>query len=397
MTAQILVLGAGYAGVLAALRVARSREGRYAQVTLVNSSPNFVERIRLYQNAAAHVPKTHSLEKILAPAKVQLVVGYVQRIDPVTHTVSVQTAAGVQSLPYGYLVYALGSGTDLDSVPGVREHADSLSSPTSSARLFGRLSALPVGGRLLVVGGGLTGIEAVTELAEAFPKLHVTLMSRGQVDDEFSDAGGRYVREKMARLNIALRERVRVRQVNAGSALLEDGSSEPFDVCLWAGAFTVPSLAREAGLHVNDRGQVVVDAALRSVSHPDVLAAGDSAAAVDAPVNIRMGCVTAMPMGAHAGETLSALLANETPEPFNFAYPLRCVALGQKDGIVQFTDGADKIVSRVITGRLGAFVKNVILRYTFMSLVLEGKGWFRFMWQRSNTPVQSQQRVTDGI
>jgi NADH:ubiquinone reductase (H+-translocating) len=222
-------------------------------------------------------------------------------------------------------------------------------------------------------------------------------MSRGQVDDEFSDAGGRYVREKMAKLNITLRERVRVRQVNAGSVTLEDGSTEAFDVCLWAGAFTVPGLAREAGLHVNERGQVVVDATLRSVSHPDVLAAGDSASAVEHPVAVRMGCVTAMPMGAHAGNNLRALLANEAPKPFNFAYPLRCVALGQKDGIVQFTDEADKIVSRVITGRLGSFVKNVILRYTFMSLVMEGKGWFRFMWMKPKTVVQSQQPITDAV
>jgi hypothetical protein len=88
-----------------------------------------------------------------------------------------------------------------------------------------------------------------------------------------------------------LREHAHVVKVAADGVLLEDGDHVDADVVVWTAGFRVPPLAREAGLAVGDNGRMLVDATLRSVSHPEVYGIGDAAAArkLDGR-ELRMGC-----------------------------------------------------------------------------------------------------------
>ena len=52
---RIVIVGAGYAGVLAANRVA-GRLGKRAQVTLINDGAELVNRIRLHEAGNAPTP-----------------------------------------------------------------------------------------------------------------------------------------------------------------------------------------------------------------------------------------------------------------------------------------------------------------------------------------------------
>src|SRR5438093_519793 len=89
------------------------------------------------------------------------------------------------------------------------------------------------------------------------------------------------------------------------------------DVCIWVGGFEVSDLARSAGIEVNGRGQILVDRALRSLSHPDIYDAGDAAMpADDLGTPIRMSLYAAAPMGAHAAVALAAHLHGQQPSPF---------------------------------------------------------------------------------
>src|SRR4051794_34165567 len=117
---RVVVLGAGYGGLLAAVRLA----GRAPQVevTLVNQSDLFVERVRLHQYAANQAVRQRQLVDVLAGTRVQFVGGTVDRIDLPARRVLLSGG----ELAYDYLVYALGSVTDLDAVPGACEHAYSI-------------------------------------------------------------------------------------------------------------------------------------------------------------------------------------------------------------------------------------------------------------------------------
>jgi len=215
------------------------------------------------------------------------------------------------------------------------------------------------------VGSGLTGIEAATELAERLPSLKITLTDRGRVGDGWSTAAADHFLRRFRELGIELREGVSVEAIEQGRARTSDGTI-PFDLCIWAGGFEALPLAREAGLPTDAAGRVRVDDTLRVPGHPEIFVAGDAAVAGGAGGwMIRMGCVSALPMGAHVGENVARVLRNREPKPFPFAIVIRCVSLGRKDGLVQFTAADDAPIDRVWTRRLAAFVKETICQMTY--------------------------------
>jgi NADH dehydrogenase FAD-containing subunit len=372
---HIVIIGAGYAGMIAALRLAKQPD---AQVTLVNASPVFVERIRLHEVAAGSSKAFHPLAPLLAGTGIGFVQGRVTQLDPIDKTLAIDTQTD-KPMRYEKLVYALGSRVNIDSVPGVRQHAYSLD-PAASQRLHEALQLLPAGARVVVCGGGLTGIEGATEIAEAYPHLRVELVTRDGFGERLSANGQAYLRQVFARFAITVREGVNVEAVDAG-ALVTTAGNIPFDLCLWAGSFVAHGLAREGGLAVNASGQIIVDDTLRSISHSDIYAAGDAAWIEGHLYPIRMGCVTALPMGAHVAANLRALLKGQAQQSFRFGYPGQCISLGRHDALVQLTGRDDGMREQIVTGRAGASVKEFICRFTWGTLQIERRmpGVYRYL------------------
>ena len=123
---NILIIGAGYAGTLAALRLAGKTRSHEHTITLITASDTFVERIRLHQLAASQPPKQRPFSKLLRGKHIDFMQGRVTAIDPTNHTVSVQTPNELRTLSYDKLVYALGSSVDTQAVPRQREIAINL-------------------------------------------------------------------------------------------------------------------------------------------------------------------------------------------------------------------------------------------------------------------------------
>ena len=364
---RVVILGAGYAGQMAAARIAKRRPD--VQLTVVDASPVFVERIRLHQIAAGGRVAARPMTAVL-PRTARFVHGRIAAWDVAARRVTVTTDAGPMELPYDWCVHALGSRVDT-SVRGVARHAQTLDDPIGAARAA---AAIARGGRVLIVGAGLTGIEAATEIAERHRDLTVTLIASGALGAHLSSAGARHVSDVLARLGVHVQEPARVLALEPNAALLDGGERVPFDACLWSGGFVASPLGREAGLAVNARGQLLVDGTLRVTDHPEIFVAGD-AAAVDGMDGgqLRMACATAMPMGAYAGEALAKAIAGETIRPFRFAYKIRCISLGRRDGLIQHVDESDRAVPQVWTGRVAAAIKEIVCRSTVFAIRGEGR------------------------
>ena len=123
-------------------------------------------------------------------------------------------------------------------------------------------------------------------------------------------------------------------------------------------------LAREAGLAVNERNQIVVDPFLRSISHPEIYAIGDAAHPRENPgvPVVRMSAVTATIMGAHGADCLSAVLRGETPRPLSFAYLGQGIALGRHNAIGFNNYPDDKPYPPYFTGWLGYLIREGFVR-----------------------------------
>jgi NADH:quinone reductase (non-electrogenic) len=366
---NIVILGAGYAGMMAALRLSHTtRRSNNVKVTLVNATDTFVERIRLHEVAVGQPPKSHKISHLLRDTNVQFVQAWVSAIYPDTKLVELKTSSGKQTLSYDKLVYALGSTVSRDTVAGVREHAFTLD-PNSAPLLQERLN---IANQAVIIGGGLTGIEASTEIAEAYPNLKVTLLTSAKLGQNLSEAGQGYLHKAFAEMGIEVRENTRVDAVEAKRILLEDGSSLQSDATLWAAGFKVSELAQKVGFAVNTAGQILVDSELRSISHSDVYAAGDVVAFYkDTALPMRMSCNIAMPLGTHVAENLTAWLKNGEQKPFQFGYIAQCISLGKNRSLVQMVHPDDSTKEQVFTGFLASFVKKGILNYTMKMIELE--------------------------
>ncbi|MFC4016091.1 NAD(P)/FAD-dependent oxidoreductase [Nonomuraea purpurea] len=363
MKDRIVVLGAGYAGLGAAKRAARRLRGTGARMTLVNASDRFVERVRLHQLAAGQRLPDLPLATLLEGTGVELVVARVTGIDPEARTVRLDTPP--YTLHYDVLVYALGSGAEPAAVPGAREHAYSLTTADEAVRLGRRVARAQ---RVTVVGGGLTGIEAATEFAFTRPGLRVELLSAGLVGEGLSVRARRHIHRAFARMGIDVREHTQVAKIDPDGALLESGDELRADTVVWAAGFRVPELAAQAGLATDRHGRMLVDRALRSVSHPDVFAAGDAAAADRSGRPTRMACQTGLPMGMYAGEAVADLLTGREPRRALFRYVWQNISLGRHDAVTQFTRPDDTSLETVMTGRPSAAFKEAILRGTVWAM-----------------------------
>ena len=354
-TPHIVVLGAGYTGLTAAKLLAK-RTG--AMVTLINSRERFVERMRNHQLATGQRLRDLPLRDLLEGTGIRLVVDRVTRIDPEQR--QVELASGSEPVGYDLLVYALGSHADLDAVPGAAEHATAVADAERAERLRDRMRTAST---VAVVGGGLTGIEAATELAETYPGRTVRLVTGDMLGPALSDRGQDHLYRTFDRLGIQLREHANVAKVAADGLLLADGEHVRADVVVWTTGFRVPDLARESGLAVAENGRILVDGTMRSVSHPEVYGIGDAAAARQADGReLRMGCGPGGLAAACAVRAIGDRLAGRTPRQLRVEVDGQCISLGRKDGLVQYSKLDGRLLGPMLTGRAAAVVKEAIVR-----------------------------------
>lgn len=365
MQHRIVVLGAGYTGAIAAGRLAKRLHREDVAITLVNAEPDFVERVRMHQLAVGQDLKPRSLSEMFAGTGVELKLAKVTGVDVDRKTVAVigaNDANGAEDLEYDTLVYALGSGWNDQGVPGTAEHAHEIASRPGALRLRERLARLDTGQSVVVVGGGLTGLEAATEIAEARPELDVALAARGGLGDWLSPKGRRHLRKVFDRLGITVHEHATVTGV-AADRVAADGKSIPAAVTVWTTGFAVHPIAKATTLEVTGTGQIVVDGTLRSVSHPDVYAIGDAAMAMGPGAKpLRMSCATGSPSAWQAADAIAARLTGGKLPNVPLRYFNQCISLGRKEGLIQYVTADDRAVRAALTGRLAAVYKELICK-----------------------------------
>lgn len=390
---KVVVIGGGYAGLTTAARIGETAPD--VSLALIDAKPEFVERIRLHEVAGGSTPRHLPYAEFIAARGGVFVQARVLRIDPVDRMVSVERQVdgrgdGNDTVAYDTLIYAPGSFTDRQSVPGAGRYATCLDTTEGSAALYTQLTALAgAGGTLLIAGGGLTAIEAACEFGERLAGLRIVLapgrlFAPGENPGDLSRAGHDHVMATLSRLGVEVSVGARISRVHPDHAEMEDGHTLPFDVCLWAAGFLVSPLAADAGIDVTESGQVITDTTLRSVSHPEILAVGDAAHVVTSVAGkCRMSCAAGRPMGELAARTFGNCAAGALPDPFEFSYSFRCVSLGREDGLIQFVDATDRPVEQVWTGKRGAVWKEYICRRT-----LAGIGFDTELGPPPDTPPQ---------
>lgn len=259
-------------------------------------------------------------------------------------------------------------------------------------------AALRPGAPVAVVGGGFTGIETVAELAESRPDVRVRLVTAGEVGGWFTPAAGEHVRGTLARLGVESIGGARVRAVEHHRLLLADGGEMASELTVWCGGFSAPALAREAGIAVDARGAVLTDTALRSVSHPSVLAVGDAGHA-PGPGGDRFGmsCQFAFPSAAHAADLLRAeALDGRDGGALDLGFTARAVSLGRRHAVLQPTSAGDVARGRARTGRAAVAAKWFQVRGVVAAIGVERRLPGAIRWPHAERAPRTDVQPVEG-
>jgi NADH dehydrogenase FAD-containing subunit len=287
--------------------------------------------------------------------------------------------------------------TDRHSVPGVAEYAYSLSAkgPFSASALRERLPEIGArGGQVVVCGGGATGIETAAQVASVYPQIKVSLVTQGPLALSWDKSVADAIRRRLVSLRVEIVDQSKVRAVRAQSVVLEGGRELECSLCIWTAGFVVQPLAREAGLAVNERDQVLVDPFLRSVSHQEIYAIGDAASPVEDPgvAHVRMSAFTASIMGAHGADCLSAILTGKTPKPLSFAYLAQAIALGRHHAIFFPLSPDDRPRPPYITGWLGSLTRQAVVGFVVTATLSQRRFPGLFVWLGKGRYEQAKRR-----
>ncbi|BBX97859.1 NAD(P)/FAD-dependent oxidoreductase [Mycobacterium lacus] len=376
---HVVVVGGGYAGTLAANHL---RQCADIDIRLVNPRPVFVERIRLHQLVAGTGTATADYATLLGDG-IGLVVDSAERIHTAARRLLLTSGA---VLDYDYLIYAVGSTGATPAVAGAAEFAYSVADLESAKRLRYALADLHPDAAITVVGGGLTGIETASELAEQGRR--VSLVCGGMLGPSLSARGRRSVAKQLRKLGVSVLESAAVSQVRWDAVVLADGAVLPSAVTVWTAGFGVPDLAARSGLRTDALGRLLTDETLTSVDDERIVAAGDAAAPSGQP--LRMSCQAAGPLAAQAANTVLSRIAGRSPAALNQAFVGQCVSLGRRHGTIQLARGDDTPVNVVVAGRSAASIKEAVCKGTLWAIRREAAKPGTYRWFRGGTrPAQA--------
>jgi len=362
---RLVIIGAGFAGMYAALSAARLRDIKGVspeelEIALVAPEPTLVVRPRLYEPKPETL--TAPLLDVLKAIDVVYIKGSAETIDTASRIVQVATANNKrQSLAYDRLVVATGSRLFRPNIPGLAEHGFSVDNLDDAIALDKHLHGLAKrsasNGRdtVVVAGGGFTGIEAATEMParlrailgkDARPRV-IIVERNSAIAPDMGEGPRPIIEEALRKLGVETRLGAGVASLDNSGITLSDGERIETETVIWAAGIRAAPLTTQIPAERDNFGRLLVDRDLRVPSVPGVFATGDAARAASDDVGnyALMSCQHATRMGAFAGNNAAAELLRMSTRPYHQKAYVTCLDLGEAGAL--FTRGWDRKVEMV--------------------------------------------------
>ncbi len=357
MTA-VVVIGSGFAGLWAALGAARRLDelavpAGTVDITVLSNKPFHDIRVRNYEAdlSACRIP----LADVLDPAGVAHIATEVSAIDTGARTVT--TSSG-ETYRYDRLVLASGSHVFKPAIPGLREFGFDVDTYDGAIRLRHHLRGLadgtptPPAATVVVVGAGLTGIEAACELPNRLRALfagsavtpRVMLVDQNPlVGSDMGESARPVIEQALSDNGIETRTGVSIAAVSKDGVSLSSGEQLEAATVVWCAGMRASSLTEHLPVARDRLGRVPVDDYLRVIGVPSIFAAGDVAAArMDDEHLSVMSCQHGRPMGRYAGYNVISDLFDEPMLALRIPWYVTVLDLGPAGAV--YTEGWDRVV-----------------------------------------------------
>ncbi len=379
MSKHIVILGAGYGGLLTALTARKYLNKAEAKITVINQYPThqiITELHRLAGGTTSEGAVALPLAKLFKGKDIDLKIAKVETFSADNKEVKLSDGS---TLSYDALVVGLGSTTAYFGIPGLEEHSMVLKSVADANKVYNHIedrireyakTKNEADATILIGGGGLTGVELVGEIVDHMPKvakqygvdpkeLKIMLVEAGpKILPVLPDHLIERATASLEKRGVQFLTGLPVTNVNGNEIDLKDGQKIVANTFVWTGGVQGNPLVGQSGLAV-DRGRATVNEYLQSTSHSDVFVVGDSAVAFPeeggrpyAPT-----AQNAWQMGELVGYNLFAYLQDKTFEKFAPVNSGTLASLGRKDAVA--TIGANETPLKGLPATLMKEASNV--------------------------------------
>ncbi len=369
---RILIVGAGYVGLYAALRLQRKLRRGEAQITVLDPESYMTYQPFLPETAAGNIEPRHiaiPLRRLLK--KCEVLNGHVTSIDHGERRVSFTSLAGEERhLEYDILIASPGSVTRTLPIPGLAEQGIGIKSIGEAAWLRNHvLTRLDIAAStsdenvrrraltFVVVGGGYAGVETLAEL-ENLSKVVAQQYARrthpglrpnelkwylieatNRILPEVGEDMGKWTVRLLSERGVDIRLDTRLESAVDGHVVLSDGTKIESDTLVWTAGVKSNPIVTHSDLPLDERSRIRVDACMRVVDTPNAWSAGDCAAVPDITKGEGAFC---SPSAQHAlrqakqlADNIVATLRTREPKPYRHRYAGSVAGLGLHQGAAQ--------------------------------------------------------------
>ncbi len=405
-TKNILVLGGGIGGLRCALELER-KVPRDFSIILIDKEPYHTFSPLLYEAATAF-PRHGSVRRqfheirsaaaipfkaLLKHHRIHFFQKDVESIHPNDHTVLFTNQSIAR---YDYLAIALGSVTNFTHTPGISQFAfalkslnDALNIRAQLGELFERTPRDPFL-TIMIVGGGLSGVELSGELAQAVRHLcqlygrarsSVSITLVEALPTILADLNPRLRREAFKRLKkigVRVVTNQSVASYTNGQIIFQDNTTAEADLCVWTAGIRGNPLSESIAGAEQERGFLSVEPSLQLIGHPHHYALGDIAYITDPTHHLRASATAqkAIAQGRLVAENIARAIRDKPPVSFSPLPSRWIVPIGGKYGLIQMSHFK-------AAGIVAWWLKNIIHFKYLLSILPVGSAlrhWIQSAW-----------------
>ncbi|WP_066064910.1 NAD(P)/FAD-dependent oxidoreductase [Neobacillus soli] len=377
---KIVILGAGYGGLITNKTLEKLLKSGEADVTLINKHEYHYLTTQLHKTGVGTATDRQialSIPELINVNKTRFLKAAVSTVDIDNQEVHLEDGEMVK---YDYLLIALGFEVETFGIPGIKEHAFEIRSFRSSKAIYHHIKKQftlykedqnPSRLTFVVAGGGFTGIEMLGELADGLPKLckeHdipfekvriVAIEASPSVIPFFPKQCIEYTTEVLEKRHIELITSTKILECTPEKVVLENNINVPTQTLIWSCGVKGNTIVQKWGLPI-EKGKIPVDSYLRVKNMKNVFSIGDCSLFMkDEQSSLPPTAQVALQQAPICAKNIVDSLRGESLMTFEYHHKGSVASLGLMAAV-------GKVGDFRLSGLFGAFMKQVIeARYLF--------------------------------